>query len=189
VRCGILSGVSELLAEDPGPTCAFCRSGVDVGVQERLGVSVAVCAACATRFAGARTSAPAPRRERAVADPALPPTIGQGVTAVAQHVARMAEKLAARPYRESTCGRCDADVEVYRDPAGADVVLAPQKVLADVLPLGDRWRVDEGRAVLLTEDDPDQVGARLLHALVCAAEPAPVNARLRQVWKDNTAAS
>ena len=178
--------MSDLLADDPGPTCAFCRSGVDVGVQERLGVSVAVCAACAARFAGARSSAPAPRRER-VADPALPPTIGQGVTAVAQHVARMAEKLAARPYRDDTCGRCGADVEVYRDPAGDDVVLAPQKVLADVLPIGQRWRVDDGRAVLLTEEDPDQVGARLLHELVCAAEPAPLSARLRQVWKDNTA--
>jgi len=68
-------------------------------------------------------------------------------------------------------------------------VLAPQRILAGVLPLGDRWRVDDGRAVLLTEDDADQVGARLLHALVCAAEPAPVNAQLRQVWKDDTAAS
>nr|WP_240896080.1 DUF6083 domain-containing protein [Kineococcus siccus] len=99
----------------------------------------------------------------------------------------MAERLAARPYRDDTCGRCGADVEVYRDPAGAETVLAPQKVLADVLPLGQRWRIDDGRAVLLTEDDPDQVGARLTHELVCAAGPAPLNARLRQVWKDNTA--
>lgn len=176
---------------DPRPeetpvSCAFCGTrepDADVRTQERLGVQVAVCAGCRERFAGANapaTKAPVPEEPRG-----LPPTLGQQSGAVFALVQRMARIAADRPYTEEECEHCGHLVHHYRDAAGDDVALAKESVLAVSVPDEERWRVVEDRALPaadLDEDDEDQVGARVRHAVVCPANPAPANPRLARMW-------
>ncbi|NAZ85085.1 DUF6083 domain-containing protein [Kineococcus indalonis] len=173
--------------DGPGaePVCAFCGGLEDVRPQERLGVVVSVCAGCTARFSAAR--APRAVRAPASASAGLPPTLGQQSSEVLRHVARMAQRAAARPYAEQECARCGATVHAYRAPGGGRRVdLAKDAVLAGSIPVPDRWRVRDGHAEP-AGDDPDQVGARVLHELVCGAAPEPANARLRQAWRANRA--
>jgi ribosomal protein L37E len=178
----------------PG-TCAFCGTDdEDAGVatQERLGVRVAVCAACRERFAGASTPpgpAAAAPRPPAVEAPGLPPTLGQQSSAVLAHVQRMARRAADLPYVEEECAHCGYPVHRYRGADGEAVGLARESVLAASVPAEERWRVVGDRAVRAGdagaedgEDAEDQVGARVLHAVVCPANPAPANPRLARMW-------
>lgn len=176
----------DTLPEETPASCAFCGSGepeADVRSQERLGVQVAVCASCRERFAGANapaTRAPVPEEPRG-----LPPTLGQQSGAVFALVQRMARIAADRPYREEECEHCGHLVHHYRAAADDEVGLAKESVLAVSVPADERWRVVEDRAVPapdLDEDDEDQVGARVRHAVVCPANPAPANPRLARMW-------
>ncbi len=159
-------------------------------MQERLGVRVAVCAACTARFAAAR-SGPPPVEAPAPAPVGLPPTLGEQAGTVLAHVRRMARLAAARPWTEEVCARCGAVVHRYRAGDGDDrsgdghVDLAREPVLAAAVPPGARWEVVDGRAAPAAGDDPDRVGARVPHALVCADAEAPGNARLHQLWAAN----
>ncbi len=166
-----------------GRICAFCGGVEDVGEQERLGVRVRVCAGCTARFGRQR---PRERGTAASARPVgLPPTLGQQSSEVLRHVARMAERAAARPYAEEECGRCGAPVHVYRSAGGADrVVLAKDAVLAASVPAEVRWRVRDGRAEPFDGGD-EQPGARVLHEVVCGAAPEPANPRLQRAWRGN----
>ncbi|WP_369053964.1 DUF6083 domain-containing protein [Kineococcus terrestris] len=167
----------------PAPVCEFCASADDVVVQERLGVRVAVCAACTARFAAAR---PAPPPVEAPAPVGLPPTLGEQAGTVLAHVRRMARLAAARPWTEEVCARCGALVHRYRSGDGdGRVDLAREPVLAAAVPPAARWEVVDGRAAPAAGDDPDRVGARVPHALVCAEAEAPANARLHQLWAAN----
>lgn len=178
---------------DPG-TCAFCGAvgdEADVRTQERLGVPVAVCAACRERFAGA--SRPAVPRQ-VVPEPAgapakgLPPTLGQQSSAVFDLVRRMARAAAERPYQEVDCPHCGHLVHVYPGADGQDVGLAKESVLATTIPADERWRVTDGVAAPATdldEDDEDSVGARVLHAVVCPENPAPASPRLSRMWHNH----
>ncbi|WP_432485718.1 DUF6083 domain-containing protein [Kineococcus esterisolvens] len=175
---------SEEPDEEPaGAVCAFCGSSEDVGEQERLGVRVRVCAGCTARFGRER------RAQRAAGPPerpvGLPPTLGQQSSEVLRHVARMAERAAARPYAEEECPRCRAPVHVYRAVDGEGrVVLAKDAVLAESVPAATRWRVRDGRAEP-SPGEPEQVGARVLHEVVCGAAPEPGNPRLQRAWRAN----
>ncbi len=186
------------LPEENPVSCAFCGSrepDADVRTQERLGVQVAVCAACRERFAGA--NAPATKAPVIEEPRGLPPTLGQQSGAVFALVQRMARIAADRPYTEEECEHCGHLVHHYRDRAGADVELAKESVLAVSVPADERWRVVADRAVTVAEldrdraddgydeddeDDEDQVGARVRHAVVCPANPAPANPRLARMW-------
>jgi hypothetical protein len=180
----------DTLPDAPPVGCAFCGTrepDADVRTQERLGVQVAVCAACRERFAGAGTPV---TRPPVVEEPrGLPPTLGQQSGAVFALVQRMARIAAERPYSEEECEHCGHPVHRYRDRAGDDVGLAKESVLAASVPAEERWRVVEDRAVPVTDldtangdDDEDQVGARVRHAVVCPANPAPTNPRLARMW-------
>lgn len=158
--------------------------------QERLGVTVDVCAACRERFAGAaRPAVPRPVVAEVPGREAkgLPPTLGQQSSAVYDLVRRMARVAAERPYREVECPHCGHLVHVY--PAGGgdedEVGLAKEAVLATTVPADERWRVTDGTAAPATdldEDDEDSVGARVRHEVVCPANPAPANPRLSRMW-------
>jgi len=170
-------------------TCAFCgttEEDADIQVQERLGVEVAVCAACRARFAAGiptRPAAPVPEEPRG-----LPPTLGQQSSAVFELVRRMAQIAADRPYEEQDCPECGHPVHVYPGPDGERIGLAKESVLATSVPDGSRWRVVEGRAEPTQDIDPedeDAVGARVEHAVVCPANPAPSNPRLARMWHNN----
>ncbi|WP_432572475.1 DUF6083 domain-containing protein [Kineococcus sp. SYSU DK005] len=164
--------------------CAFCGGLEDVHPQERLGVVVSVCAGCTARFSAARAPR-VPAAPEPAAPAGLPPTLGQQSSEVLRHVARMAQRAAARPFTEEECARCGATVHSYRaGRGGGRVQLAKDAVLATSIPVPDRWRVRDGGAEP-AGDDPDQVGARVLHAPVCGAAPEPANARLRQAWLAN----
>lgn len=171
--------------ENRPETCAFCGAhdeDADVRTQERLGVQVAVCAACRERFAGAEAPV---TRVPAVEPPGLPPTLGQQSSAVLALVQRMARIAAERPFTEEECEHCGHTIHHYRDAAGDRVGLAKESVLAVSVPAGERWRVVADRAVPvgdLDEDDEDQVGARVRHDVVCPANPAPANPRLARMW-------
>lgn len=160
--------------------CAFCGRTEDVGVTRRLGVDVAVCAGCTARFSAPAVPAPPPGPDPD--DRALPPTLGQQASVVVQHVTRMARLVASRPFTEDECPDCGAVVHTYPGPDERSVVLGKDSVLATLVPTELGWRVQDGRAVPLTEDD-DVVGVRFLHAQVCGAGPEPANPRLRQVWR------
>ncbi|WP_240897097.1 DUF6083 domain-containing protein [Kineococcus vitellinus] len=171
--------------------CAFCGAqGEDAAVEatERLGVVVHVCARCRERFAGAAAPA-APADPVPGPGPGLPPTLGEQTSAVVAHVRRMARRVAERTWREEDCARCGAAVHVHRDAAGEPVRLAADAVLATSVPVADRWRVRDGHAEAVGHDDPEQVGARVLHDLVCPAHPVPDNPRLARAWHANLAAS
>ncbi|WP_432495081.1 DUF6083 domain-containing protein [Kineococcus gypseus] len=170
----------------PPPLCAFCGGTEDVGEQERLGVRVSVCARCTARFARARTGAPEPAPQAPSPGVGLPPTLGQHSPEVLRHLARVARSAAARPFTEEECARCGGAVHAYPGADGEVVRLAKDAVLATSIPVGDRWRVRGGRAER-AGDDPEQVGARVLHALVCGAGPEPANPRLAQAWRAHRA--
>lgn len=169
-----------LVDSEPTLVCAFCGRAEDVGVTRRLGVDVAVCAGCTARFSAPPAPAPDPTPDTGRG--ALPPTLGEQASAVVQHVTRMAELVASRPFSEDECPECAAVVHTYPGPDGDPVVLAKDSVLATLVPLEVGWRIVDGRAVPLTEDD-DVVGVRFLHAQVCGAGPEPANPRLRRVWR------
>lgn len=160
-------------------SCAFCASTDDVEEQQRLGVTVAVCRACTERFATPPTPPvvlPPPIRT------GLPPTLGEHASAVVAQVARMAQLVAARTWTEQECSQCGATVHVYPDVTGGSVVLDKDPVLASSVPVALRWRVEDGRAIDVVEDDPDQIGARIRHTDVCGVGPEPDVPRLRQMW-------
>lgn len=165
--------------------CAFCGADdEDAGVQvsERLGVAVAVCAACRERFAARPAPRPVPVDEPVEG---LPPTLGQQSSAVLDHVRRMQRLAAERPYVEEDCPHCGHLVHRYPGPDGGTVALAREPVLAAGVPDDARWRVRDGRALPAPDDDPDDedsVGARVQHAVVCPANPAPANPRLSRLW-------
>ena len=169
--------------------CAFCGAqGEDAAVEaaERLGVVVHVCGRCRERFA-AGTAPAAPADPLPGTGPDLPPTLGQQTSAVVAHVQRMARVVAGRTWREEDCPRCGAAVHVHRDAAGEPVRLAEDAVLATSVPVADRWRVRGGHAEPVGHDDPEQVGARVLHEMVCPAHPVPDNPRLARMWHANLA--
>ncbi|WP_432504709.1 DUF6083 domain-containing protein [Kineococcus arenarius] len=172
---------------DPVGLCAFCGGTEDVGEQERLGVRVRVCARCTARFSAVPAPEPEPAPEPA-GGAGLPPTLGQHSPEVLRHLARVARIAAARPFTEEDCPRCSGVVHVYRRTDGEVARLAKEAVLATAVPVQDRWRVRDGRAEP-AGDDPGQVGARLLHAVVCGAAAEPGNPRLRQVWRTHREAS
>ncbi|WP_337059545.1 DUF6083 domain-containing protein [Kineococcus sp. G2] len=171
-----------VLEPDAADLCAFCGGTEDVGEQERLGVRVRVCAGCTARFSPAHRPEPEPEPEPVGGGAGLPPTLGQHSGEVLRHLARVARIAAARPFTEEDCPRCAGVVHVYRRADGEVVRLAKEAVLAPAVPVADRWRVRDGRAEP-AGDDPGQVGARLLHELVCGASPEPATPRLRQVWR------
>ncbi|MEW9263361.1 DUF6083 domain-containing protein [Kineococcus endophyticus] len=167
-----------------GPdVCAFCGAAgeeAQVVVSERLGVEVAVCAACREKFA------PRPA-VRPVTVPVeggdLPPTLGQQTSAVLEHVRRLQRRAEQRPYAEEDCRYCGHLVHRYPGADGAPVRLAKEPVLAESVPAADRWEVRDGRAVPADDaPDEDALGARVLHDVVCPAHPVPDNPRLARLW-------
>lgn len=169
-----------------GPdTCDFCGTSgeeAQVVVSERLGVEVAVCAACREKFA------PRPA-VRPVTVPVeggdLPPTLGQQTSAVLEHVRRLQRRAEQRPYAEEDCPHCGHLVHRYPGADGGPVRLAREPVLAESVPAADRWHVRDGRAVPgeAVEEDEDALGARVLHDVVCPAHPVPDNPRLARLWQ------
>ena len=176
----VTDGPAPTTEEPAGAVCAFCGRDEDVEVRERLGVEIAVCRACTRRFATPAqvTPAPVPGASRV----GLPPTLGEHSSAVVAHVTRMARLAAARSWSEEQCPRCSGQVHLYPGADGDRVALDKEPVLAASVPVEVRWRVQDGRALDVVEDDPDQVGARIRHEEVCGAGPEPGNARLRQLW-------
>ncbi|MEZ0163953.1 DUF6083 domain-containing protein [Kineococcus sp. LSe6-4] len=178
-----------------GPdVCAFCGASGDeaqVVVSERLGVEVAVCAACREKFAPRPAVRPVPVP---VEGGDLPPTLGQQTSAVLEHVRRLQRRAEQRPYAEEDCPSCGHPVHRYPGADGDPVRLAREPVLAGSVPAADRWRVRDGRAVPATdaqddaqdgeggEDGEDALGARVLHDVVCPAHPVPDNPRLARLW-------